>query len=282
MKKTNSIKKLEHIANLLRQAVIKMLAKAKSGHTAGALGMADVFAALYFNAASYDAKKPDWEKRDRIILSNGHICPVMYASMAFAGFFPMDELLTLRKINSRLQGHPHNLSLPGVETSSGPLGQGVSQAAGLALGLKMKKSSSFVYLLTSDGEHDEGQTWEAIMFAKKYSLNNLINIVDRNFIQISGSTEKVMPLGKLKEKYKAFGWHVIDINGNSMKEVVEAIKKAKQAAKSKNTPVCIIANTVPGKGVSFIENNYEWHGKPPTDVEAEEALRQLEDIRKRI
>ncbi|MBW3011796.1 transketolase, partial [Candidatus Woesearchaeota archaeon] len=159
MKKTNSIKKLEHIANLLRQAVIKMLAKAKSGHTAGALGMADVFAALYFNAASYDAKKPDWEKRDRIILSNGHICPVMYASMAFAGFFPMDELLTLRKINSRLQGHPHNLSLPGVETSSGPLGQGVSQAAGLALGLKMKKSSSFVYLLTSDGEHDEGQTW---------------------------------------------------------------------------------------------------------------------------
>jgi len=282
MKKTNNIRKLKQISNLLRQTVIKMLAKAGSGHTAGPLGMADVFACLYFNIANHNPKNPEWEPRDRIILSNGHICPIRYAAMAFAGYFPLSELMTLRKINSRLQGHPHNGSLPGLETSSGPLGQGVSQAAGLALGLKMDKKNNWVYLLTSDGEHDEGQTWEAVMFAAKYKLDNLINIVDRNKIQISGSTEEIMPLNGLKEKYKAFGWHVLEINGNNVAEILDAVKKAKQTAKSKKSPVCIIAYTVPGKGVSFMENNFEWHGKTPTKVEAEEALRQLEDERKRI
>jgi len=282
MKKTNNIRKLKQISNLLRQTVIKMLAKAGSGHTAGPLGMADVFACLYFNIANHNPKNPEWAQRDYIILSNGHICPIRYAAMAFAGYFPLSELMTLRKMNSRLQGHPHRGSLPGLETSSGPLGQGVSQAAGLALGLKMDKKNNWVYLLTSDGEHDEGQTWEAVMFAAKYKLDNLINIVDRNKIQISGSTEEIMPLDGLKEKYKAFGWHVLEINGNKVEEILDALKKAKQTAKSKKSPVCIIAHTMPGKGVSFMENNSEWHGKTPTKVEAEEALRQLEDERKRI
>lgn len=272
----NKIKDLEKIANDIRQDIVTMLLEAKSGHSAGPLGMADVFTVLYHtDAIKHDPKNPNWEERDRIVLSNGHICPVLYAAMASAGYLPREELKTLRKYGTRLQGHPHRLALPGLETSSGPLGSGLSQAAGMAYALKMDSSKNQVVCLMGDGEQDCGQIWEAAMWAGKNKLDNLTAIIDRNNIQIDGMTEDIMPLEPLREKYESFNWHVIDIDGNNIAEIYNAINMAKAVYEK---PVCILAHTVPGKGVDFMEFKYEWHGKPPNAEEAKEAMEQLRTL----
>ncbi len=279
MKKIKDLRELKLIANKIRQDIIKSLAEAGSGHSAGPLGMADVFAALYFNVLKHDPKNPNWGKRDYFVLSNGHICPVLYATLANAGYFQEAELMTLRKLGTRLQGHPHRIALPGLETTSGPLGSGLSQAAGMAYGLRMDRRPNRVFCLTSDGEHNEGNTWEAVMFAAKNKLGNLTAILDRNYIQIDGNTEDVMPLDPVKEKYLAFNWGVIEIDGNNIEEVLPALSQAK---KLRGKPTMVIARNVPGKGVSFMENNYEWHGKPPTPEQAEIALAELAYWREKI
>ena len=270
---------LQLTANTIRQNIIKMLVEAGSGHSAGPLGMADVFTALYFEVMNIDPKKPDWEQRDRLVLSCGHICPVLYATMAERGFFPVEELQTLRKFESRLQGHPHNLSLPGLESTSGPLAQGASQAVGMALALRMDKSKSRVYLVMSDGEQNEGQIWEAVMLAGKESLHNLTAIIDRNNIQIDGYTEDVMPLGDLKDKYEAFNWHVLEVDGHNIQAVVNAFREAETIYEK---PTVIIAHTIPGKGVDFMEGKFEWHGKPPKADEAKLALQELRTLQGKI
>lgn len=268
--------KLEESACKIRQDIVEMLLEAKSGHSAGPLGMADVFTVLYLSdAVKQDPKKPDWPERDRIVLSNGHICPVQYAAMAHAGYFPREELKTLRKLGSRLQGHPHKEKLPGIETSSGPLGSGLSQSAGMAYAFKMDGTKQQVYCLGGDGELDCGQFWEAIMWAGKFRLDNLALIIDRNNIQIDGFTEDVMPLEPLREKFEAFGWHVVDTNGNSISEVYDALLGAKSIFEK---PVCILAHTIPGKGVDFMEFDFGWHGKVPNQEEAEKALRELRSL----
>lgn len=272
MKKITSIKELEILAEEIRIEIIKMLAEAGSGHSAGPLGMADVFTALYFNILNHDPKNPWKESRDRIILSNGHICPVLYATLAKRGYFPISELKTLRKINSRLQGHPHMHSAPGVENTAGPLGQGISVGVGMAYDLKNNKKKNHVFLSTGDGELDEGQCWEAFMFAGKYKLDNLTAFVDRNHIQIDGNTDDIMPLKPLRDKFEAFNWHVIEIDGNNMKEILSAFNKAKT---HKGKPTVIICHTIPGKGVKFMEKRYEWHGKPPNKEQAVVALKEL-------
>ncbi len=286
--KQYSFIELEKIANTVRQDIIEMLVAAGSGHSAGPLGMADIFTALYFSILKHDPKNPDWQERDRLILSNGHICPVRYAVMAHAGYFPRSWLKTFRKINSKLEGHPSFKKLPAVETSSGPLGEGLSQACGFALAAKMDKASYHIWCLMSDGEHQEGMTWEAAMLAAKYRLNNLTVVIDRNNIQIDGFTEDVMPLEPLREKYEAFGWHVIDMNGHDMQEIISTLEEAKAIAEK---PVCIIAHTIPGKGVSFMEKDYQWHGVPPgTDIpgeppkkkQAKIALRELRTLQGKI
>lgn len=256
----HELKQLELKADEIRQDIIKMLVEAGSGHSAGPLGMADVFTALYFNVLNHDPAKPGWSERDRLVLSNGHICPVLYATLAHAGYFPKDELKTLRKFGTRLQGHPHRSALPGLETTSGPLGSGLSQACGMALAFRMDNKKNWVYCLTSDGEHDAGNTWEAVLFAGKNKLNNLTVIIDRNNIQIDGVTEEIMPLEPLKDKYEAFNWHVIEVDGNNIQAVIDACNGAKGI---ENKPVCIIAHTIPGKGVDFMEKDFRWHGIPP-------------------
>lgn len=276
MKKVTDIKELKLIANTVRQDIIRMLTEAGSGHSAGSLGMADVFTALYFNTMDHDPKKPEWESRDRFVLSNGHICPVWYSALARAGYFPVEELITLRKMGTRLQGHPAKDYLPGVEHASGPLGQGISIAAGMALGLKMQNKTNTVFCAMGDGEIDEGQAWEAYMFAAKRNLNNLVVIIDRNYIQIDGNTEDVMPLDPLDKKFEAFNFHVISVDGNDMAALLKALKEAKDYDKG---PVCVLANTVPGKGVSFMEGKYQWHGMPPNKDQAKEALAELEKER---
>lgn len=275
MRRLVRIKDLEKQANEIRKDVIKMLVKAGSGHSAGSLGMADVFTALYFNIMNHDPKKPEWEDRDRLFLSNGHICPVRYVAMAHSGYFEKRELWTLRRLGSRLQGHPERKKLPGVETTSGPLGSGLAQAAGYAYAARMDQKRFRVYCITSDGEHDEGNHWEAVMFAGKYKLPNLTAFVDRNNIQIDGYTEDVMPLEPLKAKYEAFGWHALDIDGHNMEEIIDAVGHAKATYEK---PTVIICHTIPGKGVSFMEGKYEWHGKPPNTQEAKKALHELRTL----
>ena len=278
--KEYSIAQLEKKANEIRQDIIKMLVKAGSGHSAGPLGMADVFCALYFAVMNHDPKNPGWEERDRLILSNGHICPVRYAAMARVGCFPLEELKTLRKFGSRLQGHPERKKLAGVETTSGPLGSGLSQAAGMAyVGKYIDKKNWRVYCAMSDGEQEAGQTWEAAMFAGKNKLNNLTGIIDRNNIQIDGYVEDIMPLEPLRAKYEAFNWNVIEIDGHNIEEIIDACSQAKA---TQEKPTCIIAHTIPGKGVRFMENKFEWHGKPPKPEEAEIALRELKAIGAKI
>lgn len=269
------IKFLEKKANDIRQEVISSLVEAGSGHSAGPLGMADIFTALYFHILKHNPKNPDWEDRDRVVLSNGHICPVLYATLAEAGYFPKEELKTLRKLGTRLQGHPHYGSLPGVENTSGPLGQGTSQAVGMALASKMDNKKNEIYCLCSDGEHNEGQVWEAIMLAGKNKIDNLTFIIDRNNIQIDGMTEDVMPLEPLADKYKAFNWHVIEIDGHNMRAIIDACFEAKAIFEK---PVVVIAHTIPGKGVDFMEFDYRWHGIPPNKEQAKEALRQLRTL----
>jgi transketolase len=269
------IEYLEILANQIRQDVIKMLVEAGSGHSAGSLGMADIFTAMYFHVLNHDPKNPFWPDRDRLVLSNGHICPVLYATMARAGYFPLEELMTLRKINSRLQGHPHRESLPGIETTSGPLGSGLSQAIGIALAAKLDHKKYRTYCLMSDGEHDEGNVWEAVMFAGKNRLSNLTAILDRNNIQIDGFTENVMPLEPLKAKYESFNWHVLEVDGHNISDFIDAVFEA-QAIFEK--PTMIIAHTIPGKGVSFMERDYAWHGIPPNKEQAAAALKELRTL----
>ncbi len=256
------IHRLEEKANEIRQSVIEMLVEAGSGHTAGPLDMADIFTLLYFEVLKHNPKDPFWDERDRLVLSNGHICPILYATMAHAGYFPVEELLTLRKFGSRLQGHPHRELLPGIETSSGPLGSGLSQAVGMAIAERMNNpyTSKYIYCLLGDGELNEGQIWEALMLAGKERLHNLIAIVDRNGIQIDGYTEDVMPLEPLKEKFESFNWDVQEVDGHNMRAINDAIGKA-QAVYSQ--PSIIIAHTIPSKGVDVFERDFRWHGNPP-------------------
>ncbi len=276
---TTQVEHLARKANQIRQDIIRMLVAAGSGHTAGPLGMADVFTALYFAVVNHDPLYPDWENRDRVVLSNGHICPVLYATLAQAGYFPRTKLLKLRQLGSGLEGHPHRGSLPGVENTSGPLGQGLSQAIGFALAARLDHRRYRTYCLLSDGEMDEGQTWEAVLFAGKEKLHNLTAIIDRNNIQIDGTTDQVMPLEPLADKWRAFGWHVIEVNGHDLEEIIDACHAAQARY---DRPTVIIAHTIPGKGVDFIEFDYLWHGKPPNQEEAREALKQLRTLGGRI
>jgi transketolase len=273
------VQALKQVSNEVRKSIIESLTEAGSGHTAGSLGMTDIFVYLYFHGMEHDPKNPDWEGRDMFILSNGHICPGLYATMAHADYFPVSELKTLRKFGSRLQGHPHRTELPGIETSSGPLGSGISQAVGMALGMRLnsggKTSQRFVYCCVGDGELNEGQNWEALMMAAKERLHNLIVIVDRNNIQIDGYTEDVMPLNDLQEKFESFNWHVQEIDGHNFEMIDDAVGQA-QAVFDK--PSIIIANTIPGKGVDEFERRPEWHGKAPKPDEAKEALKDLRTL----
>lgn len=274
----NKITELELKANDIRQSIIKMLLEAGSGHTAGPLGMADIFTLLYFHALKHDPKKPDWKDRDRLVLSNGHICPVLYATMAHAEYFPAEELKTLRKFGSKLQGHPHREFLPALETSSGPLGSGLSQAVGMALAERIdygNASNKFFYCLMSDGELDAGNSWEAMMLAGKEKLHNIIAIIDRNNIQIDGYTEDIMPLEPLYDKLESFNWHVQEIDGHNFQAINDAILQAKSDF---GRPSVIIAHTIPGKGVKEFERDYTWHGKPPNKTEADMALRELRTL----
>ncbi len=273
-----SNRELEIKANDIRQSIISMLLAAGSGHTAGPLGMADVFTALYFELLRHKPENPTWPERDRLVLSNGHICPVLYATMAHAGYFPIEELQTLRKFGSRLQGHPHREWLPSLENSSGPLGSGLSQAVGMAIADRMDygiTSEKYIYCVLGDGELNEGNNWEAIMLAGKEKLRNLIAIVDRNNIQIDGYTEDIMPLDDLVKKWESFNWHVQEIDGHNMSAIINAVNKAKTVFEK---PSIIIARTIPGRGVREFERKFEWHGKPPNKDEANMALDELRTL----
>jgi len=285
-----TLEEMEKLAITIRQEIIEMLLKAKSGHCAGPLGAVELYVSLYFSGIlNYDPKNPNWEKRDRVIISNGHYAPLIYATLAHAGYFEqnekkgnsdlLEELKTLRKLGSRFQGHPFRLSLPGIETSSGPVGEGLSQAIGMALGAKIDKKKIQVYCLMGDGEQNCGNTWEAVMMAGKYQLDNLTAIIDRNNIQIDGFTENVMPLESLKEKYESFGWKVLEIDGHNIPEIIKTINASKSIFVK---PVVIIAHTIPGKGVDFMQWEYQWHGKSPNSKQAEEALRQLRNMEGKI
>lgn len=272
-----TIPQIEAKANDIRQSIIRMLEAAGSGHSAGPLDLADIFAALYFNIMNIRPEEPEWPERDIFFLSNGHTVPVQYATMAEAGYFDKDELLTLRKLGSRLQGHPERERLPGLENTSGPLGSGLSQASGYAYSLQYLDNQlhRFVYVVMGDGELDEGNIWEAAMFAGKYKLSQLIAFVDRNNIQIDGNTEDVMPLEDLKGKWEAFGWHVLEIDGHNIESIIDA---ASQGRAVTNRPTVVISHTIPGKGVDFMEYDYKWHGVAPNSDQAKEALLKLRTL----
>jgi transketolase len=280
MATTHSLTDLELKANDIRVSIIRMLEHAGSGHSAGPLGLADIFTALYFDVMKHNPKKPDWDERDILLLSNGHCVPVRYAAMAEAGYFDKKELLTLRQLGTRLQGHPEREKLPGLENTSGPLGCGLSQASGMALAMRMNNDlHRWIYVVMGDGELNEGNIWEAAMLASKYKLNNIIGIIDRNNIQIDGPTESVMPLEDLKAKWEAFGWHVIEIDGNNIEAVIDACAMARAIVEQ---PVMLIAHTIPGKGVDFMEYDFHWHGAPPNHEQAVAALHDLRTLRGKI
>ena len=275
-----TFEELDLKANEIRQDIIKMLEHAGSGHSAGPLGLTDIFTALYFDILKHDPKNPNWDQRDILLLSNGHCVPVRYVTMAHAGYFDRKELMTLRQFGSRLQGHPERLKLPGMENTSGPLGCGLSQACGMALAMRMNKDSHrWIYCVMGDGELNEGNIWEAAMLASKYKLNNIVGIVDRNNIQIDGPTETVMPLEDLKDKWTAFGWHVIEIDGHNVEAIIDAASMARAIVEK---PVMIIAHTIPGKGVEFMEYDFHWHGAPPNHEQAKEALHDLRTLKGKI
>ena len=263
---------LQKIAKEVRCDIVKMIYDAGSGHPAGALGMADLVTALYFAILNHDPKNPNWDERDRLFLSNGHICSVLYSAMQRAGYFSTSELKKFRKFGSFLQGHPERTKLAGIESTSGPLGEGLAQASGYALAARLDEKRFRVYVICSDGEHDEGNHWEAVMFAAKYNLSNLTLFIDRNQIQSDGPTEEIMPLNSLKDKYKAFNWNVLEINGHDFDEIVNAVNQARVEYQK---PTAIICNVTAGKGVSFMEENYKWHAKGITKEELEQALIDL-------
>lgn len=270
-----TVQDLELRANGIREDIITMLVEAGSGHSAGPLGLADIYAALYFSVLHHDPKKPGWPERDLLVTSNGHTAPVRYAAMARAGYFDRKELMTLRKFGSRLQGHPERTKLPGLETTSGPLGSGLSQAAGMALALRIDGATKrHVFCVMGDGELDEGNIWEAAMFVGKEKLANLTAIIDRNNIQIDGPTEQVMPLENLGDKWKANNWAVLEVDGNNMQAILDACA----AARMSDRPTVIIAYTIPGKGVDFMESDFHWHGKPPAREEAKKAMHELRTL----
>ena len=271
----DKIEELEIKANEARELLIEMLTEAGSGHTAGPLGMADIFTAMYFYVLNHDPKNPMMEDRDRLILSNGHITPIRYVVMAMAGYFSVEELKTLRKFGSRLQGHPERERLPGIETTSGPLGSGLGQAAGIAYAARMDKKKFRTFCFMSDGEHDAGSTWESAMFIGKNKLSNLTGIIDRNNIQIDGMTEDVMPLESLRAKYEAFNWHVLEVDGHNIEQFIDAVEQAKAIYEK---PTLIIAHTIPGKGIKEIEFDYKWHGVPPKPEEAKKFLAELRTL----
>lgn len=285
-----SLEDLDLIATKIREDVIRSLHKAGSGHSAGPLGLADIFTALYFDIMKHDPKNPAWDQRDMLLLSNGHCAPILYTTLAHSGYFDKAELMTLRKFGSRLQGHPERERLPGIETTSGPLGCGLSQAAGMALAMKMNKDHHrWIYCILGDGEQNEGNIWEAAMFTAKYNLHNVIAITDRNNIQIDGTTEYVMPLEDLKAKWEAFGWHVMDIDGHNIDAIIDACAMARSIVEK---PVMILAHTIPGKGVEFMEGDYHWHGTvvgladvagaPPKNDQAKVALHELRTLEGKI
>lgn len=266
------LKRLESIAKRSRKLVIEMCANAKSGHTGGSLGAADMFTALYFHHLHHDPKKPNDPLRDRFVLSCGHISPILYATLSQAGYFPQSWLKTFRQINSRLQGHPNRLDTPGVETSSGSLGQGLGLALGMALALRLQKNPARVYAYLSDGEHNEGSTWEAIMAVANHRVDSLTAIVDYNNVQISGYNADVMSVAPLRDKYESFGWHVLEVDGHNLRAFIEALD---YATRIKSVPTVIIARTVMGKGITFMENLPEWHGKAPDAKDVKRALEAL-------
>jgi transketolase len=266
------INKLERKANLIRQHVVRMVHLAGSGHPGGALSATDIIVALYFHVMNVDPKKPDWPERDRFILSKGHGCPAWYATLAEKGFIPVKELDTLRKLGSRLQGHPDMKVCPGVEASTGSEGQGLSMGVGMALAARLDRKLYHVYVMIGDGELDCGQTWEAAMAASHFHVDNLTAIVDRNMLQLDGPTAQIMSVEPLADKWKAFGWHVTEINGHNFKEILRALEKSKDV---KGRPNLIIAHTVKGKGVSYMEGAVGFHGKAPTKEEYELAMEEL-------
>jgi len=272
-----TITQLQKKANDVRQDIVTMLEHAKSGHSAGPLGMADIVTALYFNVMKNDPEQPEWSERDVFFLSNGHTVPVQYAVMAERGYFPIEELSTLRQFGSRLQGHPERTKLHGLENTSGPLGSGLSQAAGYAYSLQYldDEKHRFVYAVTGDGELNEGNIWEAAMFAGKYKLSQLIVFIDRNNIQIDGSTDDVMPLEDLRGKWQSFGWHVQEIDGHNMESIIDAASMARAIT---TKPSIIISHTIPGKGVDFMEYDFKWHGMPPNSEQAKQALKKLRTL----
>ena len=270
-----NVDEIQNVANKLRLDVIEMTTAAGSGHPGGSLSAADAVATLYFRVMNIDPSDPYKEDRDRFVLSKGHAAPVLYAALAERGYFPCDELKTRRKLGTRLQGHPAYHDVPGVEVTTGSLGQGLSMACGIAMAGKMDGKAYRTFCLLGDGELQEGQNWEAAMFAHAYGLNNLIALVDRNRLQISGNTEEVMPLDPLPEKFRAFGWNVIIIDGHSIRQIIDACDKA---SRSKKNPTVIIMNTVKGKGVSFMENNVGFHGKACNHEEYAKAVAELKAV----
>lgn len=271
-----SIDELKQKAKQIRIEIIKMVSAAKSGHPGGPLGLADIYAALYFQILNHDPKNPQKEDRDRLILSNGHVCAVRYASMALSGYFPVALLKTFRNIKSNLQGHPSTRYMDGLESSSGSLGQGLSVSCGLALGARLQNKTYKVYACISDGECGEGMTWEAAQSAVHYKLDNLIVFMDRNFIQIDGFTEDVLKLEPLPEKFRSFGWNVIEADGHNLDQILDSFEQAKV---HKGSPTIIVFRTILGKGVSFMENKPEWHGSPPNADQEKLALTELESMK---
>jgi transketolase len=269
-------KELERMANKIRMHVIEMTSAAGSGHPGGSLSSAELFAALYFNILRHNPKDPEWEGRDKFVLSKGHVAPGLYAALAESGYFPTEELLTLRKLGSRLQGHPVRGKLPGIEMSTGSLGQGLSMACGLALAAKMDGKDTRIYCLVGDGELQSGQNWEALMLAAHYKLNNLTVLVDRNRLQIMGKTEETLSIDPLQAKLKAFGLNVMSIDGHNVKKIIKACKKAGTSA----SPAAIVLNTIKGKGVSFMENNADFHGRACKPDEKEKAVMEIQEALK--
>ncbi len=266
------ISELETIARRVRAHAVTMIYKAGSGHPGGSLSAVDILVALYFHLMKHDPKRPDWLERDRFVLSKGHAAPALYAILAEAGYIPVGELESLRKLGSRLQGHPCMRKTPGVEMSTGSLGHGLAAGNGMALAAKLDRKLYRIYVVCGDGEMDVGETWEAAMLASHYKLDNITAYIDRNKLQLDGPTEKIMSLEPLADKWKAFGWHVIEINGHSMKEIIDATNEARTI---KGRPTAIICHTIKGKGVSFMEGSLHFHGKAPDDDEYKQAMKEL-------